>query len=170
MGKCYYSLKNVTDSDSQCYSKVHCVPCKVESSEEKTADWMDRDLWSEMLKMLEPTAESLLAEEQQQQPTAKDKKKTMTEAVTLEGDRLRLACVARRNPFDGLRVAHMQGQGQRTRLAVNGRKLVVGASLVSCTSASGEVSRAMHQAIGAKFDGEKISHYFASSSSSAVAQ
>ncbi len=148
------------DARTSVLLEAHCIPCIVEDEERggeerRTSQWMTRSLWEELLRLVSPVAEGDVALGATAAAAAEGAKKGRREVVLLQGERLRLACVARRHAFDGLKVV--------SQPAMHRNKLVVGAALLEeaagATAASSDARR-LHQVVGARYDGEKISHYF----------
>ncbi len=160
--------------------EVHCVPCHDDPDDEEAKEdgdrrsasaWMTPSLWKELLALVAPVAEdhaaATLAAAAGGGGGGRRKgasSSSRRQAVTLQGDRLRLACTVRRNNLDGLRVVSPSPSRWGNRIPMHGNKLVVAAATLS-SGGSGATLRRLHRAVGADYDGEKISHYFDKTSS-----
>ena len=97
--------------------EVRCLPCITDGEDgiqRRTSGWMTPPLWGELMEAVAPLAEGEVATalamgDAGNSAEGRKQMSSNRDAAVLNSDRLRLACIVRKNAFAGMRVVASSG-------------------------------------------------------------
>lgn len=125
--------------------EVHCVPCKVGENEERVTNWMNQDLWSSVINLVEPVIREGLVSGNE-----------IKSGTVNSNEVLSVATAWRKCGFESGKIVPLNPV---STLILHGQRLVVSVALKSDQDDL-EVNKRLHETVGLDFNAEDISRYF----------